>query len=147
MHLQFRVFSDLTALDAEAIADRSNKAENEVAFQAAKDTQEYVPMLTGSLNNRTYVKGNTVIYPGPYARYLYHGKRMVNEKTGKGPAYIPDVGYRYKKGARLKPTEDELKYTKDSHPLAQKQWFEASKKKNMKKWLNIAKEAIAPNGE
>lgn len=147
MHLEFRVYSDLTAIEAEKIAELSNKAETAVAQQAAEDTQKYVPMLTGSLNNRTYVKGRTIIYPGPYARYLYFGKRMVNVKTGKGPGYIPDIGYRYRKGAKLRPTEDDLEFTKDYHAAAQAKWFEASKAKNMGKWLNTAKKVIAPGGK
>lgn len=48
-----------------------------LAFQMAKDTEPYVPALTKSLSNRTLVLDDTVIYPGPYARFLYNGKIMV----------------------------------------------------------------------
>ncbi len=45
---------------------------------------------------------------GPYAHYQYVGKVRVNAKTGKGPAFIPGVGYRYKKGTVTKLTDRPL---------------------------------------
>ena len=36
--------------------------------------------------------------------YLFYGKVMVNSKTGKGPALIPGVGYRFPKDSTLMPT-------------------------------------------
>lgn len=58
---------------------------------------------------------------GPYAKYQYFGKAMVNAKTGKGPALIPGVGYRYRKGTILKVTNRDLDYSdsynKDAGPF------------------------------
>ena len=74
----------------EAIRDKLDeectKAEHIVALQVRKDTSPYVPMLTGSLDKRTRVDGSEVIYPGPYARYLYFGKLMVDPATGSSYA-------------------------------------------------------------
>lgn len=52
-------------------------AEHALAIQMAKDTEPYVPARTKSLENRTIVQDDTIIYPGPYARFLYHGKITV----------------------------------------------------------------------
>lgn len=38
--------------------------------------------------NRVKVDGSTIIYAGPYARYLYYGKIMVAPKTGSPYAYL-----------------------------------------------------------
>lgn len=125
-----------------ALAGTASNAEKILAVQVMKDTRRFVPALTMSLNNRTRVIGNAIVYPGPYARYLYHGKVMVDSVTGKGPAKIPEVGYRFRKGATLVPTNRPLKYTKTVHPDAQAEWMEASKAANMAKWKRVAAAAV-----
>ena len=84
----------------------------------------YMPMETGMFSTKlTAVTSTTTITShGPYARYLYYGNRMVNSKTGKGPRYIPGVGYRWPRGASLVPTSDPLNYTTTFHPLAGPFW-------------------------
>lgn len=103
--------------------------ERVVAEQARKDTSPFVPFLTGSLENRTRVEGNTIIYPGPYARFLYYGKVMID----------PDTGSTYARPNATKVlTDRNLVFTKDFHGQAQAFWFEASKAQNKDKWLRIA---------
>lgn len=77
----------------------------------------YMPYRTGNLSTKLkFVKSPTEIEVlGPYARYQYYGKVMVNANTGKGPALIPGVGYRYKKGTILKVTDKPL----DQEPRSQ----------------------------
>lgn len=144
--LKFEVHAILDEAIAKKLSVASTKAEHAVAVQAAKDTSPYVPMLTGSLNVRTQVDGGNIIYPGPYARYLYYGKVMVDSVTGKGPMhFIDNMGneqIRFRKGATLKPTDRDLKYTKSAHPQAQDHWFEASKAQNLDKWLRVAEKAV-----
>ncbi len=138
--IRFSVETDLSEL--EAVKRAASHADTILTSQVMKDTAPYVPFLTGSLNARTHIVGNTIIYPGPYARYLYYGKVMVDSITGKGPANIPDVGYRFRKGATLKPTNRDLTYTKNYHAKATSRWFEVSKARNLQKWLRVVKEAI-----
>ena len=70
----------------------------------------YMPYRTGALSTKLkYIKSPTEIEVlARYARYQYYGKVMVNSKTGKGPALIPGVGYRYKKGTILEATDKNL---------------------------------------
>jgi hypothetical protein len=125
MMLKFSVYTDgLDGISA-ALKNATNRAGTAVAVQAAKDTEPYVPMLTGSLTQRTIVDGNQVIYPGPYARYLYYGKVM------EGPLYGPKHA-----------TDRDLVFTTDFHPAAQSHWFEASKAQNLDKWVRVAKKAV-----
>lgn len=65
-------------IPADVLAEPASRAEHILAIQAAKDTTPYVPALTGSLSNRTKVQGGEIIYPGPYARYLYFGNITVS---------------------------------------------------------------------
>lgn len=143
--LKFTVRTDLTAIEA-ALRARGTKAEEAVAQQIRSDTSPFVPALTESLDQRTRVVGNTVIYPGPYARYLYYGKVMVNEATGKGPAkFMGKDGnevIRFPKGSKLRATDRNLVFNTSVHPQAQSHWFEASKAQNLEKWIRVAEKAV-----
>lgn len=89
-----------------------------------KRITRYMPFRTGALSTKLkYIKSPTEIeVVAPYARMMYYGKVMVNSKTGKGPAFIPGVGYRYKKGTILKATDRDLKYGTTKHPEAGPFW-------------------------
>lgn len=144
--LKFTVHTDMGEKLAAKLAAASTRGEHAVAVQAAKDTSPFVPFLTGSLDQRTRVDGNTIIYPGPYARYLYYGKVMVDATTGKGPMRI--VGkdgtevIRFRRGAKLRPTDRDLNINQSGHRQAQSHWFEASKAQNLEKWLETAQKAV-----
>lgn len=144
--LTFKVQTNLSEALAAAIGKAATRAEHIVAVQAAKDTSPYVPFLTGALDERTRVSGNTIIYPGPYARYLYYGKVMVDSRTGKGPSHYVDKNgneqIRFRKGAVLRATDKNLVFTKYFHNQAQSHWFEASKAQNLEKWRNVAGKAL-----
>lgn len=121
-------------IDPSLLSGRASKLESALAWQILKDTNDFVPALTMSFANRSRVYGNRIIYPGPYARYLWYGKVMVNSVTGKGPRKIPEVGYRWPLGAILKPTSRNLKFNTSVHANATDHWMDVSAAQNMKKW-------------
>lgn len=131
--LKFSVKADGFDALQEKLAQACTKAEHIVATQVRKDTSQYVPFLTGSLDQRTRVDGNEIIYPGPYARFLYYGKVMIDPKTGSTYA---------KKGATKVLTDKNLEFNKAGHNQAQSYWFEASKAENLKKWIRVADKAV-----
>lgn len=116
----------------EAVDEACKKAAHAVAVQVAKDTEPFVPARTLSLSNRTMVEGSKVIYPGPYARYLYYGKLMVDPETGS--SFAP-------KGGTKVLTDKDLVFSKAVHGQAQARWFEASKAQNIDKWVRVAEKA------
>lgn len=131
--LKFSVHtSGLDSIPAK-LASASEKAEHTVAIQVQKDTSPYVPALTGSLDQRTRVDGSRVIYPGPYARFLYYGKLMIDPATGS--SYAP-------KGGTKVVTDKNLVFNKAMHSQAQSHWFEASKAENLEKWVRVADKAV-----
>ena len=134
--LKFTVHTDLSGIGP-MLRNASNKAQHAVAIQAQKDTSPYVPALTRSLDRRTRVDENQIIYPGPYARYLYYGKLMVDPATGS--SYAP-------KGATKVLTDKNLVFNKAMHSQAQDHWFEASKAENMDKWMRVAGKAVRRYG-
>lgn len=146
MALKFTV--DTSGMDdvKRALASVCTKAEHNVAEMVEKDTVPFVPALTGSLMLRTRTHperngeliGSTIIYPAPYARFLYYGKVMVDPTTGS--TYAP------KNGTKV-VTDRNLVFSKAMHPQAQSHWFEASKAQNLGKWVRAAKKAVEKFGK
>lgn len=83
----------------------------------------YMPFKSGVLATKLKLQtASKITVLGPYARYQYEGRAMVNAKTGKGPAFIRGVGYRYKKGTVLKATSRTLNYDTTKNPDAGPLW-------------------------
>lgn len=119
------------------------KAAHALAIQIKTDTDPYVPAsgAQAGLYSRTQVVENQIIYPGPYARYLYNGKVMVY----KDPPYLrtidgKEVLSHY--GQRKVPIEKPLKIKQHHHPHATDHWFEASKAQNMDKWERVSERLV-----
>lgn len=122
----------------------SPKVAHTLAVQMEKDTEQYVPAMTKSMANRahadykrlyerTEVKDNIIIYPGPYARFLYYGKLMIDPKTGSSWAPY---------GATKVVSGKNLNISQAVHGRAQSHWFEASKAQNLPKWKRVAGRAM-----
>lgn len=120
------------------LAESCTRAESIVGQHVIKDTAPFVPALTGSLSIRTRLDGNKIIYPGPYARFLYYGKVMVDPQTGS--TFAP-------KGGTKVLTNRDLVFSRAMHPQAQSHWFEASKAQNMEKWARVADKAVKKFGK
>lgn len=67
---------------------------------------------------------------GGYGRFLYEGKVMVDEETGSPWA---------KKSHKKIVTDRPLRYTRTHNPQVTSHWFDAAKKKDLKKWVKQAK--------
>lgn len=116
-----------------ALKRAGQRAAHAVAVQIQKDTEPFVPARTKSLANRSQVVENRAIYPGPYARFLYYGKLMIDPDTGSAWA-------RY--GAAKVVTGKDLDIKTAVHSQAQSHWFEASKAQNMDKWERVAERSV-----
>lgn len=120
MRLSFDVKTEGLDNIAAFLPELSEEAEVLLAQTVLKDTRPYVPARTLSLANRAHTEGGYVIYPGPYARYLYYGKVMTGPRTGPKTA-----------------TDKDLVFFSAVHSQAQAHWFEASKAQNAKKWERV----------
>lgn len=123
-----------------------NKAQLWLAEQILQDCRAVMPHVTGSLQQRSHTEdnGRRVVFPGPYGRYQYMGKVMVDSETGKGPGKIPtgpggEFVFRFRKGAKLVATERNLKY---SNPEASALWFEVAKARNKGYWITGFKREV-----
>lgn len=124
--ISFKVKTD--GLDGELITP-AKKVETILATQVMKDTDKFVPALTGSLAQRTHIEESTIVYPGPYSRFLYYGKVMIYEPTGS--TWAPKYEHKVVTGR-------DLIMGKSMHPLATSHWFEVSKAANLERWLRVA---------
>lgn len=138
MGISFEVHFDGLGAIKDKLAENCTRAESVVGQQVIKDTAPFVPALTGSLTMRTRLDGNKIIYPGPYARFLYYGKVMVDPQTGS--TFAP-------KGGTKVLTDRDLVFSKAMHPQAQSHWFEASKAQNLDKWIRVAEKAVKKFGQ
>lgn len=137
--LKFEVHTEGLEDIARHLAEGCTKAERVVADQVRKDTTPFVPAsgAPAGLTQRTEVRDNAVIYPGPYARYLYYGKLMVDPETGSSWA---------SEGAKKVETNRNLVFSTAKHGQAQSHWFEASKAQNLDKWVRVAQGAVIKYG-
>lgn len=64
-----------------------------LASELMRLSDDYVPMDSGVLKNTVFVgeMGDEIIYPTPYANYLYQGYLMVDPITKKGSFYDPNT--------------------------------------------------------
>lgn len=92
--------------------------------------QQYVPFETGTLARSPYAAtafgSGYVVYPGPYAHYLYYG-----EVYGPNiPIIDSDSGLIHwisPKGKKKHPTGKQLQYSTEMNALAGSHWFERMK--------------------
>ena len=85
------------------------------------------------------VDGNLIIYNQPYARFLYFGKLMVDPITGSP--------FARKDATKVKAVpERDLNFSRAVNVYAQSHWFEASKAKNLQKWVRVAQKAVEDDG-
>lgn len=96
------------------------------------DCRARMPIKTGSLRQRSYTAdgGRRVVFPGPYARFQYGGRVMIDPVT-KSPWARP--------GAKKVLTDRPLQY---ADPAAVDHWFDAAKAEWGESWINDVKQRI-----
>lgn len=126
-------------LDLSQVKDSLEKldgllARNQVMQFASNEirrlSDDYVPFDSGSLKNTAYITplGDEIVYPMPYAQYMYGGMLMVDPITKKGAFYNP-VTNRYwsRPGVQKELTSTPLHYAgepkRGSH-WAERMWDE-----------------------
>lgn len=103
----------------------------------------YCPMATGTLAKSAYtattIGSGKVVYPGPYARYLYYGEVMgPNIPVFDDSSGVP-TRFFSPPGQKKHLTGRQLKFSTDLNPLAGAFWFERMKADHMEDILKEAK--------
>ena len=133
-------------LDLKRFERQFGKAQYQLDSMIMTDMVPYMPMITQTFINMTKAKSNAIAGTGyvyaaapPYGRFLYKGKVMVSPSTGSTYAQYSEKKvlvseYRGKTNAR-----EDIVFTDTFHPKVTKEWFEAAKKVEGKKWIRLAK--------
>ncbi len=107
---------------------------------------QYTPWESGTLAKSAYaatrIGSGEIVYPGPYAHYMYYGEvygpniPVFEDNTGTPTRYFSPPGQ------KKHPTGRALKYATDVNPLAGSYWFERMKADRMQDIIQEAKNAI-----
>ena len=114
---------DTSCLDAMKVKlqVQRHKAQELLDLAFIKDTDPFVPMRQGTLASSalrsTDIGSGEIVYDTPYARHMYYG---VHYKTGRP-----------------------FKFSTAKHPLACKEWAQASANANLDKWKRQVKEVLS----
>lgn len=117
------------------------EAEHAVALQAERDARPFVPRNTGGLANRTEVTENVITYRGPGVRALYFGKQVVDPKTKAAGFPVDGGGFRSRIGVKKILSNKEYAFKSGTS-----YWFLEAKKRNLSRWLAVAKREVITNG-
>lgn len=106
------------------------EAQRWLGNQVLHDCKAVMPLLTGSMQQRSYVSdnGSEVVFPGPYARFQYGGKVMVDPVTGSPWA---------RAGAKKVLTDRPLTYSRAD---ATDHWFDTAKAQHGDSWIQGVKD-------
>ncbi len=87
--------------------------------------KRYMPYRSGMLIKKTVAATDIakplIVTPGPEARMLYHGKVMVDPKTGKA-GFLTDDGWKSRRGVAKVPSNRDLVYTTSKNAQAGPYW-------------------------
>lgn len=146
-----RTIEGVMQIDLSRFEGQYSRAQYELDSMVMTDMIPYMPKETGMFINVTQGmsqaiagSGKVVAAAPPMGRMLYEGKMMVDSVTGKGPAKIPigpgEYILRYRKGAKLKPSDRPLQYSTNANQNATDHWFDAAKKAHKEEWIAKTKE-------
>lgn len=136
--LKFTIREDFTEELAKKLSAGASRVEEALANEAAKDTAKFVPFRNGRLSNGVKIHGGTIVYPGPYAHYLYEGVVYVDPVLHAAGFLTKEGGWKSRKGVTKVKTDRPLHISTHEHKDAQSHWFEASKAQNLEKWETFA---------
>ena len=110
------------------------KAQQNLVYQIIGDTQDYVPFQQGVLSNSAHTENDDseIVYNTPYARFLYMGKLMLDDR---GSSWAPQ-------NTRKHVVNKNLEFSKEAHSKAGAKWYERSKEDNLQNWIKTVKRSF-----
>ena len=114
-------------------AEKLNKAQQDLNDQIMLDCKDYVPFNQGILSNSVHAEnGDEIVWNGPYARFLYMGKLMLDDRGSSWAL----------KYTKKHVTGKNLTYSKEKHSKAGAKWFERAKNDYLESWIEVVKKAV-----
>ena len=132
MAIRFDVKVEINDAKLKARVDRANEI---LAVQVMKDTEkEFLPMLNHQLANGTRVIDGTIVYPGPYAHYLWEGEVYVDPMSGAAGFKLKDGSWASRRGVTKIPSGRSLVFTRAT---ARDHWTDHAKERYMNRWEQV----------
>lgn len=123
--------------------EKGGRVQQAIDTSALRYSEMYMPMDSGSLIKRSYaatvIGSGRIVFPGPYAHYLYHG-----EVYGPNiPIFDDDSGIptSYWSPKKKYPTGRELNIKIDKNPHATSHWWDVAKANHLKDIFEEARKA------
>lgn len=105
--------------------DHSGRVQRFHTSNVLRRIKRYMPYRSGMLIKKTVaatdISKPLIVTPGPEARMLYHGKVMVDPKTGKA-GFLTDDGWKSRRGVAKVPSNRDLVYTTSKNAQAGPYW-------------------------
>lgn len=127
-------------IDFNKFETKAEKTQYLLDSRVMEDMIPYMPMRDGifiaqtrSMSQAIAGSGRVVAGAPPFGKFLYEGRVMVDPLTGSSWA---------RKGAKKVVTRKHLKYSKESHPQAQRRWFDVAKKKHLDEWIDLVNKQL-----
>ena len=130
-------------LDLSRYASRFPAAQARLGELVLQSCRSLMPLRTGNIQQRSHTEpaplrdrssvengGRQVVFPGPYARYLYMGKVMVDPETRSAWA---------REGVKKVVTDRDLTFERKE---AVAHWFEAAKQRDCAAWVRSTQDYI-----
>lgn len=128
-----RHFSDVSIVDGhvrvfiglDRFSQQFIRAQQWLGDRVLEDCKPLMPLRTGNLQQRSHTENNgrRVVFPGPYGRFQYMGKVMVDPDTGSPWA---------RRGVKKVVTNRPLTYSRIG---ATSRWFDVAKAQNGAYWI------------
>jgi hypothetical protein len=120
-------------LTGSVLAKKLNKAREDLNDQIMLDCKDYVPFNQSILSNSVHTEnGDEIVWNGPYARFLYMGKLMLDDR---GSAWaLPNT--------QKHVVDKDLTYSKEGHSKAGAHWFERAKEDYLDTWIETVRKAV-----
>ena len=136
---------DTAALLRRFNLEKGGKVQQVIDAKVIEFNEDYAPWDSGTLAKSAYgatqIGSGRVIYPGPYAHYLYYGEVYgPNIPVFEDDSSIP-TRFFSPRGEKKHPTGRALQYKTDVNPLAGSYWFERMKANRMQDIIQEAKNA------
>lgn len=131
-------------IDPSRIEGNAERAQEILASHIKKDTEkDFLPWLNGVMARGTKVYPDKIVYPPPYAHYLWEGIVYVDPMTGAVGFQLSDGSWISRPGITKTPSNRSLVFTKST---ARSHWIEPAKEQYMERWKEVYRRALI-NGQ
>lgn len=125
--------------------EKGGKVQQVIDAKVIEFNEDYAPWDNGTLAKSAYgatqIGSGKVIYPGPYAHYMYYGEVYgPNIPVFEDGSGVP-TRFFSPPGRKKHPTGRALQYKTDVNPLAGSFWFERMKADRMQDIIQEAQNA------